>query len=182
MNAFFQDEWHVSRRFTLTLGLRYEYSQPKLDTQGRSFSIIPGQQSTVFSDAPVGMVFPGDKGAPVGTNFPDKNNWGPRFGFAWDPKGDGKTSIRGGFGMFYDVLKGEDNLQFNGQPPFFCCRIAYSAYLYPPLDRWVTFLISATLMGQQAFQIRFPRNRQPPISISRRPAFCRLITLSLCTS
>jgi hypothetical protein len=119
MNVFFQDEWHVSRRFTLTLGLRYEYSQPKLDTQGRSFSIIPGLQSTVFSDAPVGMVFPGDKGAPVGTNFPDKNNWGPRFGFAWDPKGDGKTSIRGGFGMFYDVLKGEDNLQFNGQPPFF---------------------------------------------------------------
>jgi hypothetical protein len=119
MNAFFQDEWRVSRNLTVTLGLRYEYSQPKLDTQGRTFSIVPGLQSTVFPNAPVGMVFPGDKGAPVGTNFPDKNNWGPRVGFAWDPTGKGKTSIRGGFGMFYDVLKGEDNLQFNGQPPFF---------------------------------------------------------------
>ena len=49
MNVFFQDEWHVSRRFTVTLGLRYEYSQPKLDTQGRSFSIVPGLQSTVFT-------------------------------------------------------------------------------------------------------------------------------------
>jgi hypothetical protein len=109
----------MTKRFTLNLGIRYEYNQPKLDTQGRTFSIIPGLQSTVFPNAPVGMVFPGDAGAPVGVNFPDKNNWAPRIGFAWDPKGDGKTSVRGGFGLFYDVLKGEDNLQFNGQPPFF---------------------------------------------------------------
>lgn len=127
MNVFAQDEWRVNSKLTLTYGLRYEYSQPKLDTQGRSFSIIPGQQSTVFTGAPVGMVFPGDHGAPVGANFPNKNNWGPRLGFAWDPKGDGKTSIRGGFGLFYDVLKGEDNLQFNGQPPFF----ASTAPIFP---------------------------------------------------
>jgi outer membrane receptor protein involved in Fe transport len=117
--VFVQDEWRISKNLTLNLGVRYEYSQPKYDTQRRTYSIIPGEQSTVFTNAPVGMVFPGDKGAPRGTNFPDKNNWAPRIGFAWDPKGDGKTSIRGGFGMFYDVLKGEDNLQFNGQPPFF---------------------------------------------------------------
>ena len=103
----------------LTLGTRYEYSSPKLDTQGRSFSILPGAQSTRFINAPPSLLFPGDKGAPTGANFPDKNDWAPRVGFAWDPKGDGKTSIRGGGGIFYDVLKGEDNLQFNGQAPFF---------------------------------------------------------------
>ena len=118
-HGFVQDEWRVSKRLTLDLGLRYEYNSPKEDTQGRSYSIIPGLQSHRFINAPPGMVFPGDPGAPSGVNFPDRTNWAPRIGFAWDPHGDAKTSIRGGFGMFYDILKAEDNLQFNGQPPFY---------------------------------------------------------------
>lgn len=117
--GFFQDEWRITKRLSLNLGVRYEYSSPKLDTKGRSYSIVPGAQSTRFLNAPVGMLFPGDAKAPEGANFPDKNDWAPRIGFAWDPWGDGKTSVRGGFGVFYDILKGEDNLQFNGQPPFF---------------------------------------------------------------
>lgn len=117
--GFAQDEWRVNKKLTLTLGVRYEYGSPKYDTHGETFNVIPGLQSTVFPNAPSGLVFPGDKGAPTGVNFPDKNNWAPRIGFAWDPKGDSKTSIRGGFGMFYDILKAEDNFQDNGQPPFF---------------------------------------------------------------
>ena len=116
--VFAQDEWHARRNLVLTLGLRYEYNTPKSDTQGRSFSVIPGEQSHRFVNAPTGLVFPGDPGAPRGSNFPDKTNFAPRVGFAWDPTGSGKTSIRGGFGMFYDILKAEDNLQFNGQAPF----------------------------------------------------------------
>ena len=116
---FAQDEWHVLSNLVLTLGVRYEYNTPKIDTKGRSFSLALGQQSTVFTNAPIGLLFPGDKNAPTGANFPDKNDWAPRFGFAWDPTKQGKMSIRGGMGVFYDVLKGEDNLQFNGQAPFF---------------------------------------------------------------
>jgi hypothetical protein len=122
--AFLQDEWRVTKNFTLSIGMRYEYSTPKLDTQGRNFSIIPGAQSTRFPLAPTGLVFPGDNGAPRGVNFPDKDNFAPRFGFAWDPTGTGKMSIRGGIGVFYDVLKGEDNLQFNGAPPFYSEQFA----------------------------------------------------------
>ena len=125
--VFGQDEWHATKNVVLTLGLRYEYNTPKSDTQGRSFSVIPGQQSRRFVNAPLGLVFPGDPGVPKGTNFPDKKNFAPRVGFAWDPTGSGKTSIRGGFGVFYDILKGEDNLQFNGQPPF----VSNAGFLFP---------------------------------------------------
>jgi outer membrane receptor protein involved in Fe transport len=117
--GFAQDEWHVTKNLTLTLGTRYEYSSPKLDTKQRPFSLHLGQQSVVFPGAPTGLLFPGDPGAPKGANLPDRNDWAPRFGFAWSPGSSGKTSLRGGIGVFYDILKGEDNLQFNGQAPFF---------------------------------------------------------------
>jgi hypothetical protein len=117
--GFAEDEWRIRKNLVLSLGLRYEYSTPKSDTLGRTFSVIPGEHSLKFPNAPPGMVFPGDPGAPRGVNYADRNDWAPRVGFAWDPRGNGKTSLRGAFGVFYDILKAEDNLQFNGKPPFF---------------------------------------------------------------
>lgn len=130
LSSFFaQDEWRVNTTLVVTLGLRYEYSTPKKDTMGRTFSLSTGQRSTVFTNAPVSMVFPGDPGVPRGVNFPDRNDWAPRLGFAWDMFGKGKVSLRGGIGIFYDVLKAEDNFQFNGQPPFF----SSVGFTLPPL-------------------------------------------------
>ncbi len=117
--AFFQDEWKVRRNLQVTLGLRYEYGSPQKDTLGRSFSLLPGEQSQRFVSAPVGGVFPGDPGVPTGLYFPDKNNFAPRAGIAWDPKGDGKTSVRAGFGVFFNILNGWAQDENNGIPPYY---------------------------------------------------------------
>jgi hypothetical protein len=117
--TFFQDEWKVTPHLLLTLGVRYDYSTPQADILGRSYSLIPGEQSQRFAAAPVGAVFPGDPGAPSGLYFPDKTNFSPRLGFAWDPFGNAKTSIRGGFGMFYSVLNGWDMDENNGVAPYY---------------------------------------------------------------
>ncbi len=117
---FAQDEWRVTPRFTLTLGLRYEYDTPKYDPHEQNYFLLPGQQSTKYPLAPEGLLFPCDKGAPCpGTYYPDKNNFAPRFGFAWDPRGNGRTSIRGGAGVFYDILNGQDVQWQNGTIPFY---------------------------------------------------------------
>jgi hypothetical protein len=104
--VFAQDEWKASSRLTLTFGLRYEYTTPQTDTHGYSFSILPGAQSVRFPNAPLGFVVPGDPGAPRGWYFPDHRDLAPRFGFAWDPMGDARTSVRGGAGIFFDTLNG----------------------------------------------------------------------------
>ena len=161
-HLFVQDEWHARKNLVVTLGTRYEYSTPKRDSEGRTFSIIPGLHSTRFPNAPPGMVFPGDHGAPQGVNFPDRDNWAARVGFALGLSGRGRTSLRGGFGIFYDLLKGEDNLQFNGQPPFY----ASVGFLFqPPSD----ITAPVTYLTQPYFKTvtnPFPSHPPPPSDIS----------------
>ena len=131
--AFFQDEWRVKPRLVLTMGIRYEYDTPKNDSKSPQVFVLPGHQSQKYPLAPLGLLVQGDPGAPSGSTFPDKNNWAPRFGFAWDPFGDGKTSMRGGFGVFYDVLLAGDNILNAFQPPFFsAANLAFSSFSNGP--------------------------------------------------
>lgn len=117
--GFAQDTWKVLPRLTLTLGLRYEYYVPQYDHRNEILGFFPGTQSTVFPDAPPDILYPGDPGTPNrALVFPDKNNFAPRLGFAWDIFGNAKLVMRGGAGIFYDIEDGALNLQFGGQPPF----------------------------------------------------------------
>mgnify|MGYP002153789003 CR=1 FL=1 len=101
LGFFFQDEFKITPRFTFTFGARYEYFAPWYDDNDRINTVVIGAQSQKIPDAPPGILFPGD--LPRGLVPGDKNNWSPRIGFAWDLFGDGKTSIRGGYGVFYEL-------------------------------------------------------------------------------
>jgi Carboxypeptidase regulatory-like domain len=97
-----QDEWRVTSRFTLTYGLRYEVNTPYTDIRNRLNEWAPGQKSKVMPDAPTGLLFRGDPGVPAGIAPIDYHEFMPRVGLAWDPFGDGRTTIRSGYGIFYD--------------------------------------------------------------------------------
>jgi len=127
LDFFAQDAWKITRRLSLDYGLRYEYNSPQEDIHNEIMGWFPGQQSTKFPDAPPNFLYPGDPGVPNrGLVYPDRNNFAPRFGFAWDIFGTAKLVMRGGFGIFYDIEDGALNLQFGGQPPF-----GYGANNYP---------------------------------------------------
>lgn len=97
-----QDEFRMTPRLTLNVGLRYEVNTPYTEIRNRMNAFVPGQQSKIFPTAPVGLLFPGDNGIPAGIAAVDYKQIMPRVGLAWDPFGDGKTSIRAGYGIFYD--------------------------------------------------------------------------------
>lgn len=102
-NAFYwfvQDDWKVTPRLTLNLGLRYEYTGVPRDENLQAINAI--------SDDPgLGLVFRAPR--------PDINNFGPRVGFAWDPTGHGKWAVRGGAGVAFDVIP--NNFPINSLPP-----------------------------------------------------------------
>jgi hypothetical protein len=128
---YFQDDWHVSSRLTLNLGLRVSLFGTYRERYHRAFNFdpsryVPGQtavdgdgivtglgtnpaQPVSLTNLPNGMVQCGvTPGVPVSCMKGHLFNPAPRIGFAWDPKGDGKTAIRGGYGIFFEHANGNE--------------------------------------------------------------------------
>ncbi len=100
--VFAEDSWKTTPRLVLNAGARYEPFLPYYDLNNKLATYRPGQKSTLFPNAPGGVLFVGDPGVPHSGFNASYTNFGPRFGFAYDVRGDGKTSIRGGYGIFFD--------------------------------------------------------------------------------
>jgi hypothetical protein len=121
---FGEDIFHVSRRLTLNIGLRYDPFFPWHETKGRSEvfdsnAYAAGRKSQVYPNAPAGLLFPGDTGVPQYGLASNMKNIAPRVGFAYDLDGKGTTSLRGGFGVFYDSIQnGIYNNRFVDVTPF----------------------------------------------------------------
>jgi hypothetical protein len=127
LGAFVQDDVKVTPRLTLNMGIRWDVQTPWVSPEKVFGTFLPGQQSTIFPAAPLGFVYPGDKGIPGGLTPTRYTHFSPRFGFAWDVFGDGKTAVRGGFGVFFGTLI-QDAGETVESPPF----QVYSQITNPP--------------------------------------------------
>jgi Carboxypeptidase regulatory-like domain/TonB dependent receptor len=104
LGLYAQDEWRIGSTLTLNYGLRYERINPFTEVEDRLNAFIPGVQSQVRPEAPKGLLFPGDPGVGKGI-AQSANAWMPRIGFAWDPTGSGKWSVRSSYGIYYDQFQ-----------------------------------------------------------------------------
>ncbi len=113
-NGFIQDDWKISKDFTVNLGLRYDLYGLPVETQGRLVNFIPSQLRVGTFATPVGSpngFVQAEGGSLAGvptvekTLVPvDKNNFAPRVGFAYRIWGDDSVVLRGGYGFYYDRI------------------------------------------------------------------------------
>jgi hypothetical protein len=163
---YIQDDFRASRRLTFNLGLRWEPYFPWRDVYGRVEQFRPqdyyaGKTSPQFTNAPPGLFFSGDPGVPQSGVDPTYKNFAPRFGFAYDLFGDGKTSLRGGSGIFWDTRQSSFfNARFADVTPF-----SPQLTLTPPPGPFSNPLIGI----QSPFPASFPPAKntpfQPPVLV-----------------
>jgi hypothetical protein len=124
-----QDSIKMSNNLTLNLGLRWDVAGPFRDKGNKLETFVPGQQSTLFPEAPTGWVFPGDKGIPATLAYTPYTNFSPRIGVAYSPSsidgplgkiigGPGMTSIRAAWGIFYSNNAGVTSNNEAGDAPY----------------------------------------------------------------
>jgi hypothetical protein len=142
VGGYVQDSWRMRPNLTLNYGLRWELMEYWSEKYNQIPTFIPGEQSQIYPNAPLGIVYPGDKGVP-NTLVPAQNRFAPRLGIAWSPSrkdgilgkilgGTGKTSIRAGYGIYNSVIQGNIMAFDEPQPPYGLSYTNYGAVFATP--------------------------------------------------
>jgi len=142
--GFVQDDWKIVRNLTINLGLRYEYYSPWINNRNRisrfdpyfpggrviypaeNFYFVPGP-GFIPTDRPL---------ANRGLYEPDRNDFGPRFGFAWRPRGSNRSAVRGSYGIFIDNSNETNHIFSIGNPPHLLQHNIVNDAARPPLTPW----------------------------------------------
>lgn len=111
---YFQDDWKISRNLSLNLGVRWELFLPPVEADGIQASVQNPGQITPTNNSTALTIQKSTKWYNT-----DWNNFSPRIGFAWDIMGDGKTALRGNYGVFYDRMVGATVSLADGNTPGF---------------------------------------------------------------
>ena len=127
--AYVQDSWRAFPSLTINYGLRWEVSTPWYDSTNKLEAFVPGEQSKAFPTSPQGQVEPLDPGIPRTLVPIQYHNFAPRIGLAYSPStssglagkffgGAGKTSIRLGYGIFYQGIEDATSFYESGDAPY----------------------------------------------------------------
>jgi Carboxypeptidase regulatory-like domain/TonB dependent receptor len=142
-NMYFQDAWQLTRKLNLNLGLRYEYFGPLHSDRKDIAVFIPGK-GLVIQGAGIGSIFP-----------PNRNDFAPRIGFAYQPTDKGDLVVRGGLGIFFDQINMNPFLDF--RPPIAAAQgIQGNPFGAAPVSTYSTNLLGQTSYTWHANQQIFP--------------------------
>lgn len=155
---FAQDDWKIRRNLTLNFGLRWEYSSVPSEANGQQGII--DQAAKINSVSQIANFAVAKSGAWYNNDF---NNFAPRFGFAWDVKGDGKTAVRGSYGIFFDRIIGATTSSVDGATPGF----SQTGLTTPNANGTDVRLADGIPLATQpsAPDLVLPNNRQNTISV-----------------
>jgi hypothetical protein len=166
---FLDDSWKVRRNLTVTLGLRWEYFPPYRENTDQLTNYVLGSQGVVNGSVkPVSQLY-----------NPDRNNFGPKIGFAWAPFTDGTTVLRGGFGVSYNRDFGVVFSNVRQNTPYFaqvgaCCSFDPGPIQGPPPGSGISYNL-----GTSTSAFSYPANPAFAFGVAPDGALCANVA---CTS